>query len=128
MKIAISANGTNLEENIVTTFCGCDFFLIVDTKANTLRTVVNETKGRPDKVGGTAGQLVSNQGIDAVITSDIGPQAMKIFEQYGIEVYQGEGKINDVIQQLEKERLPEITKAAVLRYTGLKQRKMKKEK
>ena len=128
MKIAISANGANFEENIVTSFCGCDFFLIVDMKANTLKTVVNETKGRPDVVGGTAGQLVSNQEIDAVIVSDIGPQAMEIFERYGIEVYQGEGKINDVIQQLEKERLPEITKAAVLRYTGLNQRKMKKEK
>jgi predicted Fe-Mo cluster-binding NifX family protein len=128
MKIAISADGTNLEENMITTFCGCDFFLIVDMKTNTLRTVVNKTKGRPNEVGGTAGQLVSNQGIDAVITSDIGPQAMEIFEQYGIEVYHGEGKINDAIQQLEKERLPEITKAAVLRYTGLNQRKMKKEK
>jgi predicted Fe-Mo cluster-binding NifX family protein len=128
MKIAISATGRDIEENVVTTFCGCDFFLIVDTKANTLSAVVNQTKGRPSEVGGTAGQIVSNQGIDAVITSDIGHQAMEIFEQYGIEVYQGEGKINDVIQQFEKERLPEITKAAVLRYTGLKQRKMKKEK
>jgi predicted Fe-Mo cluster-binding NifX family protein len=126
MKIAISANGTNLEENIVTTFCGCDFFLIVDTKANSLKSVVNETKGIPSEVGGTAGQLVSNQGIDAVIVSDIGPQALEIFERYGIEVYHGEGKIKNAIRQLEEGKLSEITKAAVLRYMGLKQRKMKK--
>ena len=128
MKIAISADGRNIEENIVTTFCGCDFFLIVDTKANSQRAVLNQTKGRPSEVGGTAGQLVSNEGIDAVIVSDIGPQALEIFdERYGIKVYHGEGKIKDAIRQLEEGRLPEITKAAVLRYTSLKQRKMKTE-
>lgn len=85
---------------------------------------MNRTKGRPSEVGGTAGQLVSNEGIDAVIASDIGPQALEIFdERYGIKVYQGEGKIKDAIRQLEEERLPEITKAALQRYMGLKQEK-----
>jgi predicted Fe-Mo cluster-binding NifX family protein len=128
MKIGISAEGKDMDENILSTFCGCNFFLIVDTKVNTLRAIVNQTKGLPSEVGGTAGRLVSNQGIDVVITSDIGPQAMEIFERYGIKVYHGEGKINDIIKQFEKEGLPEITKAAVLRYRGLRQRKMKEEK
>jgi predicted Fe-Mo cluster-binding NifX family protein len=124
MKIAISADGRNIGENKVTSFCGCDFFLIVDTKANSLRAVVNQTKGRPSEVGGTAGQLVSNEGIDAVIVSDIGSQALEIFDRYGIKVYQGEGKINDAIRQLEEEgRLPEITKAALQRYMSLKREK-----
>jgi len=97
--------------------------LIVGTKANSLRVVLNSTKGRPSEVGGTAGQLVSNEGIDAVITADIGLQALEIFERYGIKVYHGEGKIKDAIRQLEALGLPEITKAAVLRYTGLKRKK-----
>jgi predicted Fe-Mo cluster-binding NifX family protein len=53
---------------------------------------------------------------------------LEIFERYGIKVYHGEGKIKNAIRQLEEGKLSEITKAAVLRYTGLKQRKMKKEK
>ena len=81
MKIAISTDGRDIERDIVTTFCGCDFFLIVDTKANTLKAVVNQTKGRPSEVGGTAGQLVSNQGVDVVVVSDIGSRALEIFEQ-----------------------------------------------
>jgi len=52
---------------------------------------------------------------------------LEIFDRYGIKVYHGEGKINHAILKLEEGRLPEITKAAVLRYTGLKQRKMKTE-
>jgi len=121
MKIAISADGRDVGESKVTTFCECNFFLIVDTKDNSLKAIENENKGLPSEVGGTAGQLVSNQGIDAVIASLIGPQAMEIFERYGIKVYHGEGKINDVIRQLEVEgRLPEITKAALKRYMNLK--------
>ena len=127
MKIAISANGKDIDENVITTFCGCDYFLTIDTETNSLRAVVNQTKGRPSEVGGTAGQLVSNKGIDAVIASEIGPQALEIFDRYGIKVYQGEGKINDAIRQLEEGKLPEITKAALIRYMGLKQRKMNKE-
>lgn len=125
MKIAISADGGNIGENIVVTFCGCSFFLIVDTKANSLIAVENKNKGIPSEVGGTAGQLVSNEGVDAVITSNIGPQALEIFDRYRIKVYHGEGKINDVIQKLEREGiLPEITKNAVLRYSNWKQKKM----
>jgi predicted Fe-Mo cluster-binding NifX family protein len=121
MKVAISADGRDVAESNVTTFCGCDFFLIIDTKTNSLKTIENENKGLPSEVGGTAGQLVSNQGIDAVIASLIGPQAMDIFGRYGIKVYYGEGKIDDVIRQLdEKGRLPEITKAALKRYKNLK--------
>ena len=60
MKIAISADGKNIGENSVKTFCGCDCFLIVDTKANSLTVIDNKNKGRPSEVGKTAGQLVSN--------------------------------------------------------------------
>ena len=120
MKIAISTDGKNIGENKVTTFCGCDSFLIIDTKANSMIAVENENKGIPSAVGGTAGQLVSNQGIDAVIVSDIGLEALEIFDRYGIKVYQGEGKINDAIRQLEEGRLLRITKDALQRYMKVK--------
>ncbi len=87
---------------------------------------MNQTKGIPSEVGGITGQLVSNQGIDAVIVSDIGLQALEIFDRYGIKVYHGEGKIKDSLRQLEEGRLPEITKAALQRYMGLQQEKWEK--
>ena len=127
MKIVISADGSGLESNIEATFHRCSFFLIVDTAANSLRSLVNSTKDRPGEIGATVGQIVSNEGIDAVITTDIGLKAFEMFERYGIKVYLGEGIIEDAIRQFKEGRLTEITKAAVLRYTGLKQRKMKTE-
>lgn len=106
---------------MIATFCGCDFFLIVDTQTNSLRAILNQTKGRPSEVGGTAGQLVSNagvEGVDAVIASDIGPQALEIFDRYGIKVYQAKGKVNGAIRQLEDGKLSEITKPIGLKNSA----------
>jgi len=127
MKIAISATGRDIESSIDATFHRCSFFLIVDTEKNTLIALENTKKDNPSEIGAMVGQIVANKGIDAVITTDIGPKAFEMFERYGIKVYWAEGILEDAIRQLEAGGLPEITKAAVLRYTSLKQRKMKTE-
>ena len=86
MRIAISGDGKNIGNNKVVAFCECDSFLIVDTKANSLIAVENKNKGLPSRVGRTAGRLVSRERIDAVIVTNIGPQAWEIFDQNGIKV------------------------------------------
>jgi predicted Fe-Mo cluster-binding NifX family protein len=127
MKIVISAEGRGIERNIDASFHRCSFFLILDIEKNTLIALENTTKESPSEIGATVGQIISNQGIDAVIASDIGPTAFEIFERYGIKVCHGDGIIEDAVKQFKYGRLPDITKAAIQRYTSLKQSKMKKE-
>lgn len=115
MKVVISADGRDLDSKICTTFHRCRFFLIVDMEKNLLKPLENTTKDSPGEIGATVGQMVANEGIDAVITTDIGPKAFEIFEQYGITVYRAEGVIEDAIRQLEEEKLPKIAKATVPR-------------
>ena len=116
MKIVISSTGRNIESNIDATFHRCAFFLIVDTKSNSLLSLVNTARESQSEIGAMVGQIVANKGIDAVITETIGPKAFEIFETYGIKVFQGERKVNDAIRQLEEGRLSEITKDVLLRY------------
>ena len=73
----------------------------------------NESKERPDEIGATVGQLVADKGIDAVITTNIGPRAFEAIGQYGIMIYQAKGKVNDAILQLETGKLSEITKPTI---------------
>jgi predicted Fe-Mo cluster-binding NifX family protein len=113
MKIVISATGRDKESNIDKTFHRCNFYLIIDTNSNSLKTLENTTRDRPSEIGATVGQIVADTGIDAVITTNIGPRAFEIFERYGIKIYQAKGKVNDAIQQLEKGKLSEITKATI---------------
>ncbi len=123
MKIVISATGRDIESNIDATFGRAPFFLIVDTKTKEVKVIVNKVRDRPNGVGITVGNVVANEEIDAVIATDIGPFAFKTFEQCGIRIYQGEGKINNAIRQFEEGKLSEITKATVQKYEGLKRRK-----
>jgi predicted Fe-Mo cluster-binding NifX family protein len=123
MKIVIGATGKDVESNIDATFGRAPFFLIVDTKTNEKKSLVNITRDRPGGVGITVGNIVAKEDIDVVITTDIGSLAFETFEQCGIKIYQAKGKIKYAIQQFEEGKLPVITKPTVPRYTGLKRRK-----
>ena len=123
MKIAISATGRYKESNIHTTFGRALFFLIMDTKTKEVKVIENKVRDRPDGVGITAVNTVENEGIGAVITTDIGPLAFKTFKQGGVKIYKAEGKINDAIRLFEEGKLSEITKATKPKYSGLKKKK-----
>ena len=118
MKIILSATGRDVESNINTKFGRSPFFLIVDTNTNENKSIVNETRDRPDGVGITIANIVAKEDIDVVITTDIGPLAFDIFEQCGIKIYQATGKIDDAIQQFMDGKLSEITKTTVPKYFG----------
>jgi predicted Fe-Mo cluster-binding NifX family protein len=108
MKIAISSTGRGLDNSIDIKFERCHFFLILDLEKNSLLPIKNKTRDRPHEIGGTIGQLIANQGIDTVITSDIGPKAFEIFKLYGINIYQAKGIVEDAIRLLKEEKLVEL--------------------
>ena len=112
MKIGISSTGKTIESKIDTTIHRCAFFLIIDTKSNSVKALTNTIKERPSEIGAMVGQIVANQGIDTVITEDIGPRAFEIFSRYGIKIYHAKGKIKDAVKQFEEGNLSEITKAS----------------
>jgi predicted Fe-Mo cluster-binding NifX family protein len=117
MKICISSTGNSIEYSTIdTTIHRCAFFLIVDKKTNSQKAIFNTIRERPGEIGAMVGQIVANEGIDAVITTDIGPRAFEIFKRYGIKVYHAKGKTKDAIKQCEQGKLKEITKATVERF------------
>ncbi len=117
MKICISSTGNTVEySNIDTTIHRCAFFLIVDKETNSQKAIFNTIRESPNEIGAMVGQIVANEGIDAVITIDIGPRAFEIFERYGIKVYQAKGKIEDALKQFDQGKLKETTKATVERF------------
>jgi predicted Fe-Mo cluster-binding NifX family protein len=122
MKIVVSAKGRDIESNIDATFGRALFFLIVDTETKEEKVIENSARDRSNGVGITVGNIVANEGIDAVITTNIGPFAFEIFEQCGIKIYQAEGKIKDAIRLFKEEKLSEITKATRPKYSGLKRK------
>ena len=117
MKIAISSTGKNLESEIDARFGRCAYFLIAeinDKETSALnekkvKAIKNTAAGQMGGAGITAAEIVANEKVSAVITANLGPRAFSVFEQFGIKIYQGQGKIKDVIQKFIKGQLTEIT-------------------
>ena len=122
MKIAINATGRGLDSKIDAKFERCKFFLILDIEKNSLLSFENETKDRPHEIGGTIGPLIIKEGIDTVITKDIGPTAFDIFKRYGIKIYQAEGIVEEAVRRLKEGKLKELTKPTVPRYSDWKKK------
>jgi len=122
MKIAISSTGNNLESEVDARFGRCSYFLIVeieDNKIKDFKAIENTAKAQMGGAGITAGEIVAKQKVDAIITVNLGPRAFSVFEQFKIKIYQGEGKINKVIQDFLDKKLKELTNATGPQNQGL---------
>ena len=111
MKIAISSTGKDLESEIDTKFGRCPYFLIVEIENKEIKSVQaieNVAAGQMGKAGITSAEIIAKEKVEAIITTNLGPRAFSVFEQFEIKIYQGEGKINDAVQKFIKGELVEI--------------------
>jgi len=123
MKIAISSTGNNLESELDARFGRCNYFLIVEIENNKIKdfkAIENTAKDQMGGAGIVAGEIVAKQKVDAIITVNLGPRAFSVFEQFKIKIYQGEGKIKNVIQDFLDKKLKELTNATGPQHVGLK--------
>ena len=123
MKIAISSTGKTLEGNVDAKFGRCAYFLIVeveDKKIKAFKAIDNTAQAQMGGAGITAGEIVANEKVDVVITTNLGPRAFSVFEQFKIKIYQGQGKIKDVVQDFIDGKLTEMTDATAPQHVGLK--------
>jgi predicted Fe-Mo cluster-binding NifX family protein len=121
MKIAISSMGENLESEVDTKFGRCPYFLIVeieDKEVKNVKAIENTAAGQMGGAGITAAEIVANEKVDAVISANLGPRALSVFEQFGIKIYQGQGIIKDVIQKFIEGELTEITESTGPMHMG----------
>ena len=123
MKIAISSTGKTLESEVDARFGRCLYFLIVEIenkKIKNVKTVENTARAQMGGAGITAGEIVGNQKVKVIITTNLGPRAFQVFSQLGIKIYGGQGKIKDVVQDFIDDKLTELTNATGPQHIGLK--------
>jgi predicted Fe-Mo cluster-binding NifX family protein len=107
-KIAVSSAGKSVESRVSAVFGRCPYFLIIkieDGKIKEIEIVDNKSKDQMSRAGVSGGQLVAEKGVKAVITGNIGPRALDVFDQFDIEVFLGEGKIKNVVKEFLKGKL-----------------------
>ena len=111
MRIAISSDGKDLKSKIDMRFGRCPYFLIVgikDKKIKDVEAVENTASAQGGGAGITAAKIVAEQEVEAVLTSNIGPRAFDVLDQFKIKVYLAEGKIKDAVQSFISGKLEEL--------------------
>lgn len=117
MKIAISASSDDIGGQVNATFGRCQGFIIAEVEGSEVKSsefVANSAVNSPGGAGIVAAQAVINQGVQAVISGNLGPNAFNVLQQAGIKFYPAFGmNIKEAIEKMAAGALKEKTSASV---------------
>lgn len=121
MKIAISSNGQDLESFIDPRFGRCSYFIIMETDDMSFEAFDNESMGQSGGAGIQSAQFVASKGTRAVITGNVGPNAVKTLTAAGINIFLGQqGPIRKVIENFKAGELNASASPNVSDHSGMK--------
>jgi len=87
MKLCITASGPGLDAQIDPRFGRSQYFTIVETETMEHRSLANRHAEAAAGAGPQSAQVLADEGVDAVITKNVGPNAMTTLKAAGIKVY-----------------------------------------
>ena len=110
MKVCISSNGNSGDSALDPRFGRAAYFIIADTETMEFEPIENSAAASGGGAGVTSGQLMMDKSVEAVITGNVGPNAMNVLEAANIGIFRGEPmsvKVN--IEQFRKGKLEKIS-------------------
>lgn len=121
MKIGITSTGEDLNAEVDPRFGRCRYFLIVDTNSMSFKSISNESAIASGGAGIQAAQTMTKEGVKAVLTGNMGPNAFQTLSAAGVLVFTGaNGKVWDAIEKYKKGELKKIESASVGSHFGMK--------
>ena len=119
MKIAVSATGPTLDDEVDPRFGRCQYFIIVDADTMEFEAVNNDSAMQSGGAGIAAGQMITGKGVQAVLTGNCGPNAYQVLSAAEIQVITNVGgKIRDAIQAYKSGQLQATTQPNVAAHSG----------
>ena len=115
MKVAVSSSGTNLDSQIDPRFGRCAYFVIVNTDDMSFEAFDNEGIALGGGAGIQSSQFVASKGAGAIITGNIGPNAVQTLSARGVEIFVGQtGSVGDAVEryrrgEIKPEGSPNVT-------------------
>jgi predicted Fe-Mo cluster-binding NifX family protein len=87
MKIAISASRGDVNAAVDPRFGRCPYYVFVETETDAIEIVQNQSAMAGGGAGIQAAQFVVQQGVQAVVTGNMGPNAFQVFDAAGVAIY-----------------------------------------
>jgi predicted Fe-Mo cluster-binding NifX family protein/ferredoxin len=100
MKIAVTATGPSLEDQVEARFGRCAYFLIIDSDTMEFEAVENPNIALGGGAGIQSAQMMAERGVETVLTGNCGPNAFSTFGAVGIQVIVDvSGIVRQVVEQ-----------------------------
>ena len=130
MKICVTAGASGLDAPMDPRFGRCPFFVVVDLDSMSENSIPNSNVTASSGAGIQAAQEIAKQGVSALITGNIGPNAMQTLSAANIDVYQHleGGSVKDVVEKFKQGELTKIAGPSVPGHAGMGQGPMGKGK
>ena len=109
MKICITSSGNTEKSILDSRFGRCSYFFLVDLESGKQTLIPNESVISGGGAGISSGQLMVEKGVEAIITGNIGPNAMNVLKAAGINIYRGKNEsVEDNIEYFKADKLEKI--------------------
>jgi predicted Fe-Mo cluster-binding NifX family protein len=115
MKVAVTAQGPNLDSFVDPRFGRARYFLLIDTDTGQFTAHDNvQNLNAPQGAGIQAAQTVVQLGAEAVLTGNVGPKAFATLQAGQIAIHPGAmGTVRQALEEWRCGRIPPATKANV---------------
>ena len=119
MKIAVTASGPTLDDQVDPRFGRCPYFLIVETDTMEFEALENANIAVGGGAGIQSGQLMADRDVKAVLTGNCGPNAFQTLGAAGIQVIVGvSGVVRQAVEQFKSGALSAASDPNVASHFG----------
>ena len=123
MKVAIATTDGGLKSKVSGVFGRAPSFTLVimeNDKVTDEAVIENEFAKSPSGAGIQAAQMLVNEGVNAVIGGNFGPNLANVFNRAGVSMYRfAGGTVEDSIRSLQNGRLQEVSSATGPAHSGM---------
>jgi predicted Fe-Mo cluster-binding NifX family protein len=121
MRIVISSDGESLDAQASPVFGRCPTYVFVDSETMTFDVLPNPAMNQGGGAGIQAAQFVANQGAQAVLSGNLGPNAFDVLEAADIPGYliQG-GTVREAVEAFKAGQLRPMGGASVGAHAGMR--------
>ena len=108
MKIVVTASGPDLDSPMDPRFGRCQHFIFVDPDSLQFEAIENENVMVAGGAGIQSAQFIANKGAEALITGNVGPNALATLGAAGIKILLGAtGTVREAVQMFKNGQLQE---------------------
>ena len=121
MRIVVSSQGEDLDAPASPVFGRCPVYMFVDTDSLEYEALPNPAMSQGGGAGIQAAQFVVNQGAQAVLTGNLGPNAFDVLRAAGVPGYLvPEGTVRQVVEAFKSGQLQPMGGASVSAHAGMR--------